>query len=193
MLLREVIQLSRELDEKVGSVYSFFGLACAAASEGYPVRAARLWGISEAMREAAGIQIMPSTYTVTSYESRLAEARTRLGEATFVEAWAEGKAMGQQQAVEYAFSKEDTDQPTTLVPEESLAGAQRAALSPREQEVALLAAQGLTNRQISSRLRISERTAGNHVAKILLKLGLNSRAQIVIWVTEHQLLKPHQH
>lgn len=136
---------------------------------------------------------MPSTYTVTSYESRLAEARTRLGEATFVEAWAEGKAMGQQQAVEYAFSKEDTDQPTTLVPEESLAGAQRAALSPREQEVALLAAQGLTNRQISSRLRISERTAGNHVAKILLKLGLNSRAQIVIWVTEHQLLKPHQH
>jgi predicted ATPase/DNA-binding SARP family transcriptional activator/DNA-binding CsgD family transcriptional regulator len=193
VLLREVIQLSRELDEKVGSVYSFFGLASAAASEGYPVRAARLWGISEAMREAAGIQIMPSTYTVTSYESRLAEARTRLGEAAFEDAWAEGKAMGQQQAVEYAFSEEDTDQPTTFVPEESLAGAQRAALSPREQEVALLAAQGLTNRQISSRLRISERTAGNHVAKILLKLGLNSRAQIVIWVTEHQLLKPHKH
>jgi hypothetical protein len=89
VLLREVIQLSRELDEKVGSMYSFFGLACAAASEGYPVRAARLWGISEAMREAAGIQIMPSTYTVTSYESRLAEARARLGEAAFEEAWAE--------------------------------------------------------------------------------------------------------
>ena len=35
--------------------------------------------------------------------------------------------MGQQQAVEYAFSEEDTDQPTTFVPEESLAGAQRAA------------------------------------------------------------------
>jgi predicted ATPase len=34
------------------------------------------------------------------------------------------------------------------------------------------------NRQLSTRLGISERTAGNHVARILSKLGLRSRAQI---------------
>jgi non-specific serine/threonine protein kinase len=57
-------------------------------------------------------------------------------------------------------------------------------LTPREQETALLVARGLTNRQISTKLSISERTAGNHVAKILKKLGLRSRAQIASWVSE---------
>jgi DNA-binding NarL/FixJ family response regulator len=57
-------------------------------------------------------------------------------------------------------------------------------LTRREREVAALIARGLTNRQVSTELSISERTAGNHVAKILKKLGLRSRAQIVSWVSE---------
>lgn len=51
-------------------------------------------------------------------------------------------------------------------------------LSPREAEVAGLVAEGLTNRQIAARLVISERTAGNHVAHVLTKLGFTSRSQI---------------
>jgi DNA-binding NarL/FixJ family response regulator len=47
-----------------------------------------------------------------------------------------------------------------------------------------LVAEGLTNRQISARLSISERTAGNHVAKILKKLGLRSRVQLASWVSD---------
>jgi non-specific serine/threonine protein kinase len=58
-------------------------------------------------------------------------------------------------------------------------------LSRREREVVTLVARGLTNRQISAELSISERTAGNHVAKILRKLGLRSRTQIVTWATEY--------
>ena len=51
-------------------------------------------------------------------------------------------------------------------------------LTPREREVALLVARGLTNRRIASELSVSERTVENHVRKILKKLGLHSRAQI---------------
>jgi non-specific serine/threonine protein kinase len=51
-------------------------------------------------------------------------------------------------------------------------------LTRREQEVALLVARGLTNRQIALDLSISEHTVANHVRKILKKLGLRSRAQI---------------
>jgi DNA-binding NarL/FixJ family response regulator len=51
-----------------------------------------------------------------------------------------------------------------------------AALSPREREVLALVAQGMTNRQIAEQLVISEHTARNHVASILDKLGLSSRA-----------------
>jgi adenylate cyclase len=57
-------------------------------------------------------------------------------------------------------------------------------LSRRESEVAMLVAQGLTNRQIAERLHISERTAEGHLDKIRSKLGLSNRAQVAAWVTE---------
>jgi DNA-binding NarL/FixJ family response regulator len=49
-------------------------------------------------------------------------------------------------------------------------------LTYREGEVVILVARGLTNHQISCELGIYERTAANHVAKVLRKLGLHSRA-----------------
>jgi DNA-binding CsgD family transcriptional regulator len=55
-------------------------------------------------------------------------------------------------------------------------------LSAREREVALLIAEGLTNRRIAEQLVISERTADTHVQHILSKLGLGCRAQIAAWV-----------
>jgi predicted ATPase/DNA-binding CsgD family transcriptional regulator len=51
-------------------------------------------------------------------------------------------------------------------------------LTPREREVAILVADGLTNRQIAQRLIITEKTAANHVAHVLDKLGLHSRTQL---------------
>ena len=55
-------------------------------------------------------------------------------------------------------------------------------LSAREGEVAALVAEGLTNRQIAERLYISDRTAQNHVQRILTKLGFGTRSQIAAWV-----------
>ncbi|HET9780590.1 MAG TPA: LuxR C-terminal-related transcriptional regulator [Candidatus Dormibacteraeota bacterium] len=57
-----------------------------------------------------------------------------------------------------------------------------AKLTRREQEVAALVAQGLTNREIAARLFISERTAESHVEQIRGKLGFRSRRQIAAWV-----------
>jgi predicted ATPase/DNA-binding CsgD family transcriptional regulator len=59
-------------------------------------------------------------------------------------------------------------------------------LSRREQEVAALVAAGLTNRQISDRLFIAERTAEYHVEQIRNKLGFRSRVQIAGWFHEQQ-------
>jgi len=56
-----------------------------------------------------------------------------------------------------------------------------APLTGREGEVAVLVAQGLSNRQIAERLTITRNTAGVHVVHILNKLGLHSRAQIAAW------------
>jgi DNA-binding CsgD family transcriptional regulator/sugar lactone lactonase YvrE len=57
------------------------------------------------------------------------------------------------------------------------------SLTRREREVAILVAQGLTNREIAARLFISERTAESHVEQIRGKLGFRSRTQIAAWVT----------
>ena len=46
-----------------------------------------------------------------------------------------------------------------------------------------MVADGLTNKQIGTRLFISERTVDSHVRSILNKLGFNSRAQIAAWMT----------
>ena len=55
-------------------------------------------------------------------------------------------------------------------------------LGAREAEVAHLVAEGSSNKQIGARLFISERTVDSHVRSILNKLGVNSRAQIAVWV-----------
>jgi DNA-binding NarL/FixJ family response regulator len=52
--------------------------------------------------------------------------------------------------------------------------------------VAALVAEGLSNRAIAERLVISERTASNHVQRILTKLGFSSRSQIAAWVVRHR-------
>ncbi|RGD57505.1 helix-turn-helix transcriptional regulator [Kitasatospora xanthocidica] len=51
-------------------------------------------------------------------------------------------------------------------------------LSPREREVAELAAGGLTNRQIAAALHLSTRTVENHVARVLRKLSVPSRRDL---------------
>jgi DNA-binding NarL/FixJ family response regulator len=62
-----------------------------------------------------------------------------------------------------------------------------AELTPREREVFELLVQGLSNPEICERLVISEATAKTHVARILQKLGLRDRVQIVIFAYESGL------
>jgi DNA-binding NarL/FixJ family response regulator len=53
------------------------------------------------------------------------------------------------------------------------------ALSERETEIVVLAARGLSNREIARELGISEATAKRHLANIYTKIGVNSRSEAV--------------
>jgi DNA-binding NarL/FixJ family response regulator len=65
----------------------------------------------------------------------------------------------------------------------------REQLSQRELEVLTLVAMGLTNKEIAERLFISDKTARNHVASCLLKLGANDRTEAAITAIRRGLIR----
>lgn len=64
-----------------------------------------------------------------------------------------------------------------------------AALTPREREIFLLIARGLSNAEIASAAFVSEATSKTHIRSILSKLGLQSRIQVVVFAYENGLLE----
>ena len=56
----------------------------------------------------------------------------------------------------------------------------RSALSSREMDVVRLLTEGLSNRQIGTRLALSDKTVKNHISHILAKLHLSARTQVAI-------------
>jgi DNA-binding NarL/FixJ family response regulator len=70
------------------------------------------------------------------------------------------------------------------------AGDRLADLTPRETEVLVLVAEGLSNAEISGRLFLSPATTKTHVSRVLTKLGARDRAQLVAIAYETGLVRP---
>jgi len=73
--------------------------------------------------------------------------------------------------------------PATAEPEEF------ASLTAREREMFLLAAKGRSNAEIASGEFLSEATVKTHISRILGKLGLRDRVQLVVYAFEHGLVR----
>ena len=68
--------------------------------------------------------------------------------------------------------------------------AEAATLSARELDVLRLLARGLSNMEIGAQLFLSDATVKSHVARILQKLDLRDRAQVIVYAYESGLIRP---
>jgi DNA-binding NarL/FixJ family response regulator len=178
-LLTSALVLSEELGSRVGVAYSLEGFAMLDASEGEFVRAMRLAGAADTLRSSMQHPISPADEAVL--ERALAGARSALG-ARAEAAWLTGRELDVEDAIELA---------RTGVPMAQAASSEVAwelpwsALTAREQQVAALVADGLSNRQIGRELAISPRTVKRHIENILTRLSFASRTQVATWVVAH--------
>ena len=185
---RESLTLWPEHRDAAIATASLEGLARVAVAQERPDRAAHLFGAVDGWRSAAGVT---DRSRGRRQEHERAAARAALGAGAFESAWAAGQAMPPEEAVEAALAGPAPAARTPTVDAARRAPARRSApvgrgaaspLSRRQQEVAALVSEGLTDRQVAARLEITERTAGTHLERIMHKLGAHSRAEIAAWV-----------
>jgi DNA-binding CsgD family transcriptional regulator len=187
---KEGLAVRWKLKDPLGLAWGFEALAWVA---GAPTRArsrerarrsARLLGAAEAARNRINHSLV--RYERDGHDRTRASVTARLGQRAFSAAWAEGRAMSADQAVEYALSPD----PMPGSPEAAGTGRLSASLpnplTSREREVAELVARGLTNRQIAAELVVSTQTVESHVKNILSKLGFTTRTHVATWIAEQR-------
>ena len=65
-------------------------------------------------------------------------------------------------------------------------------LTPREHDVVALVAEGLTNRDVSKHLQISEHTVKNYLFRVFDKLGVSSRAELILYALSQKDKRPRE-
>jgi predicted ATPase/DNA-binding CsgD family transcriptional regulator len=178
-LQRANLEIKLRLDDLVGTAFSLEALAWGVGAMGQHKRAAHMLGTAEVLWDSTGGSIAAVfPQLVVEHDTCVAAARAALGDQRYEAAFRRGRQMSPAQALGQA---EHTRRST----KSGQVGAGAAVLTTREQEIAMLLAQGLSNKAIAKTLVIAQRTAETHVANIMAKLGLTSRSQVAAWLAEH--------
>ncbi|MEV4943644.1 LuxR C-terminal-related transcriptional regulator [Streptomyces zaomyceticus] len=175
--LREALEAVSDIGDVLVAALCCLGLAWHAAAKKRYVQAAWLLGYGQSARKLGSdpIGMLPSL--LEQQDVVTATVRAELGAADFDHWHRHGGRMSGDEVLRAV--RADTDKPHR--PPSAGVRADEAGpahLTPREREVASLAAQGLPNREIAHQLVISKRTVDTHVEHILAKLHVAARTDI---------------
>jgi non-specific serine/threonine protein kinase len=161
--------------------YCLVGVAGVSLAEGGLEHAAQLLGAAEGLRERSDLGVWPVRQVIQQRLVTTLRARMAANIAALDAAWAHGR--GQSMASAARLALQEPTEPVLVAG----SNATNDMLTAREQEVAVLIAQGKTSKEIADALIITERTADTHAAHIRDKLGLRSRAEIAAWAVRQGL------
>jgi non-specific serine/threonine protein kinase len=134
-----------------------------------PATALRVAAAASAARARVGGEFPPLVQAYVDEVRRHGEAAPGVEEGRV---WKEGLHLDLDDAIALAFG---APRPRSV----SVDG-----LSEREREVALLAARGLSNKEIAAHLHVSVRTVESHIRHVLTKVGLVNRTQLANWMRQ---------
>jgi predicted ATPase/DNA-binding CsgD family transcriptional regulator len=191
-LFAESLDLARRTGMRAMMAYALIGLALAGRGGAGPGWSARLHGAADQALEDLGHVLQP-------LEERLADLdrqrlRAAMGDQAFDAEYAAGRVLGPARAAHQALQGLQARHERPHVgalesePDAGVPGQDATVLTPRELDVLKLVAQGLSNPDIARRLVLSEHTVHRHLANILRKLGLTSRAAAAAWGTRAGLV-----
>ena len=180
--LRASLTLRVEISDQGGIAWCLEKLAEAKYEQTEYQEATKIFGQAESIRAPLGSLIDPAD--LADYNHILSRLRSALGTDEFMVLWEEGAAMRLDEVVDYALSEPEPSQVSTPSEKEKFGG-----LTRREREVAVLIAQGKSNREIADDMTVGVKTIETYVTRILNKLGFDSRVQIATWVIERRLVE----
>jgi DNA-binding CsgD family transcriptional regulator len=173
-LFEEALGIARDIDDRYALYCLLDALGCHAAGSGQARLAAQLLGAAETVRAGTGAGVIPFLAPLLAQAEE--SAITAVGRSKFQVEFDAGKGLSREAAIALALG--EPAQVAAPAPGDGSGG----LLGKREVEVAELVAEGLTNKQIGSRLFISAHTVDSHIRSIMNKLGCNSRAEIAAWM-----------
>ncbi|MBV9094684.1 MAG: tetratricopeptide repeat protein, partial [Streptosporangiaceae bacterium] len=196
-LFAESLDLARRTGMRSMTAYALLGLALAGRGGGGPGWPARLHGAADQALADLGHVLQPLEARLAGLDRQ--RLRAAMGDGAFDAAYAAGRildlaqvlaalgradaAAGQPRAAHQARPGMQAERAGALgsEPDAAVSGEAVTVLTPRELDVLKLVAQGLSNGDIARRLFLSEHTVHRHLANILRKLGLSSRAAAAAW------------
>lgn len=179
-LFQQSIRELGKYHDVVNLILAFCGVAAAALALGDAPAAATLAGFVDATCERTGI--VPYLPERALLAEAAASARLALGEEREAAARGAGRRMSIEEAIAFALAVET---PQTPPGAQMPTAPEGVTLSVREREVLRLLVGGRSNQEIADALFISPHTVANHVARIMRKLGVDSRTAAATWALRH--------
>lgn len=190
-----------EIGERGGTAWCFEKLAEATILQAQALphllrllafeRAVKVFAAASALRSP--LQSVIDPIDQPEYERNLGKLRDVLGDTAFDAAWHQGQILPLMEIVDFALAPVLTPVDAASLSDAQASKAKFSGLTSQERKVAVLIAQGKTNREIAKMMSVQVKTIETYVTRMLNKLDFDSRVQIATWVLKVGLEEQDDH